>query len=119
MRIQAFLYVVIPCLLLAAPAMGGDCQDPAGPAIQHPGPVGGWSPYGGLLRWWPQTCGQRCGAPDDYCRKSLPRVCWPGYPCNYTWGPPEVCYPCCAHDCSACPVRNPGTGRSNNPAYDR
>jgi len=55
------------------------------------GPVGGWFPYGGgLLRWWPPHCFPRCGGPDDYCRKPLPRVCWPAYPPYYIWGPPEV-----------------------------
>jgi hypothetical protein len=59
-------------------------------------PVGGWDPYGGgLLRWWPAHCFPRCGAADDYCRKPLPRLCWPAYPPYYIWGPPEICYPQC------------------------
>jgi hypothetical protein len=54
-------------------------------------PAGGWHPYGGgLLRWWPQHCFPRCGAPDDYCRKPLPSVCWPPYPPYYVWGPPDT-----------------------------
>jgi hypothetical protein len=41
-------------------------------------PVGGWNPDGGgLLHWWNPDCFPRCGAPDDYCRKPLPKVCWP------------------------------------------
>jgi hypothetical protein len=58
------------------------------------GPAGGWHPYGGgLLHWWPRDCFPCGGAPDDYCRKPLPTVCWPPYPPFYTWGPPEICYP--------------------------
>jgi hypothetical protein len=57
-------------------------------------PAGGWFPYGGgLLHWWPKHCFPRCGAPDDYCRKPLPSVCWPPYPSYYIWGPPETCCP--------------------------
>jgi len=58
------------------------------------GPAGGWHPYGGgLLHWWPSPCFPCGGAPDDYCRKPLPRVCWPPYPAYYQWGPPEVRHP--------------------------
>jgi hypothetical protein len=57
-------------------------------------PVGGWDPYGGgLLHWWPRHCFPCYGAPDDYCRKPLPKVCWPAYPSYYSWGPPEICAP--------------------------
>ena len=54
-----------------------------------------WQPYdGGLLRWWNPCCFPRCGAPDDYCRKPLPNVCWPPYPPYYTAGPQEIgCHP--------------------------
>jgi hypothetical protein len=59
--------------------------------LGHLAPAGGWHPYGGgLLHRWPAHCFPRCGAPDDYCRKPLPRVCWPPYPPYYIWGPPEV-----------------------------
>lgn len=58
------------------------------------GPAGGWCPYGGgLLRWWGPHCFPRCGAPDDYCRKPLPRTCWPPYPPYYFRGPPRECCP--------------------------
>jgi hypothetical protein len=64
-------------------------------------PVGGWFPYGGgLLHWWPQNCFPCTGAPDDYCRKSLPRVCWPPYPPFYIWGPSEDCH----HQGNSCPA---------------
>ena len=59
--------------------------------LQRMHPVGGWHPYGGgLLHWWNPHCFPRQGAPDDYCRKPLPRVCWPPYPPYYVWGPPEI-----------------------------
>jgi hypothetical protein len=55
---------------------------------QRVGPVGGWFPYGGgLLRWWNPHYFPRCGGPDDYCRKTLPPVCWPPYPSWYLWCP--------------------------------
>jgi hypothetical protein len=64
--------------------------------LQRFHPVGGWHPDGGgLLHWWPRHCFPCCGGPDDYCRKPLPRVCWPPYPPYYTWGPPAVCCPSC------------------------
>jgi hypothetical protein len=57
-------------------------------------PAGGWHPDpGGLIHWWPRGCFPCCGAPDDYCRKGYPRVCWPPYPPYYIWGPPEICHP--------------------------
>jgi hypothetical protein len=71
------------------------CGEPAAESfLKRVGPAGGWHPYGGgLLRWWPKHCFPRCGAPDDYCRKPLPCVCWPPYPPYYIWGPPEACHP--------------------------
>jgi hypothetical protein len=71
------------------------CSEPSRPCLlQQMAPVGGWHPYGGgLLHWWNPHCFPRGGAPDDYCRKPLPNVCWPPYPPYYTWGPPEICYP--------------------------
>ena len=62
--------------------------------LQRLHPVGGWNPYGGgLLHWWNPHCFPCQTAPDDYCRKPLPRVCWPPYPPYYIWGPPEIGYP--------------------------
>jgi hypothetical protein len=79
-----------------APATTGDHAITGGLAcfLRQLGPVGGWNPYGGgLLRWWPPHCFP-CGvAPDDYCRKALPPVCWPPYPPYYIWGPQEICPP--------------------------
>jgi hypothetical protein len=70
------------------------CDPPEGCFLKRLGPVGGWHPYGGgLLHWWSPTCFPRCGAPDDYCRKPLPPVCWPPYPCYYISGPPRGCSP--------------------------
>jgi hypothetical protein len=63
-------------------------------------PIGGWHPYGGgLVHWWDPHCFPCGGAPDDYCRKPLPRLCWPAYPAWYIWGPPEICYPQCNGRC--------------------
>jgi hypothetical protein len=54
-------------------------------------PQGGWHPYGGgLVHWWNPHCFPCQVAPDDYCRKPMPRTCWPAYPPYYTWGPPEI-----------------------------
>jgi hypothetical protein len=65
------------------------CPPPSGGFFKRLAPAGGWRPYGGpLLRWWPRCCFPGCGAPDDYCRKPLPKVCWPPYPPYYIWGPP-------------------------------
>jgi len=59
-------------------------------------PAGGWHPYGGgLLHWWPKHCFPHCGGPDDYCRKSLPCVCWSAYPASVTSGAAEKCDPPC------------------------
>jgi hypothetical protein len=56
--------------------------------------VGGCDPYGGgLLHWWNPHCFPSGGAPDNYCRKPLPKVCWPPYPPYYIWGPPEITAP--------------------------
>jgi hypothetical protein len=97
MRRQAWIGVVFLTLLAAGSACGWEppCSEPC-PACSpwRLGPTGGWFPYGGgLLRWWPGDCFPRCGAPDDYCRKPLPSVCWPPYLPYYIWGPPEVCPP--------------------------
>jgi hypothetical protein len=72
------------------------CPPPADSFLQRLHPVGGWCPDGGgLLRWWPCHCFPRGGAPDDYCRKPPPKVCWPPYNSCFIFGPPEVCYPAC------------------------
>src|ERR1700724_3330922 len=75
------------------PAGGPQCCEASrDPFLKRVGPVGGWHPYGGsLIRWWNPCCFPRCGAPDDYCRKPLPSVCWLAYPSYYLWGPPEIC----------------------------
>ena len=102
MRRQAWIGAVLLALTAAAWASAEEplcCESrpavlPALTRPGSPGPVGGWFPYGGgLLSWWPQHCFPRCGGPDDYCRKSLPPVCWPPYPPYYIWGPPEICCP--------------------------
>ena len=92
--IGAFLIALLAC----GQGLGGEprCAPPADSFLQRLHPVGGWNPYGGgLLHWWNPCCFPRCGAPDDYCRKPLPRICWHAYPSYYIWGPPEVCRPRC------------------------
>jgi hypothetical protein len=70
------------------------CQPPQDGFLKCLAPAGGWCPYGGpVLHWWPRCCFPCSGAPDDYCRKPLPKVCWPPYPPYYIWGPPETCCP--------------------------
>ncbi len=94
---QARIGAVLLWLIAAGWALGGEppCSEPR-PAcsLRQLAPAGGWDPYGGgLLRWWPSHCFPCCSAPDDYCRKPLPPVCWPPYPPYYTWGPPATCCP--------------------------
>lgn len=64
-------------------------------------PAGGWFPYGGgILSWWPRgRCFPCCGAPDDYCQKPLPCVCWPPYSADFKYAdsgcvPPQPCSEC-------------------------
>jgi hypothetical protein len=106
MKHYALLTALFLTLLAAGQCVGGEpgcCEPPAEPVLQRIHPVGGWHPYGGgLLHWWSPDCFPRAGAPDDYCRKPLPRLCWPAWPALSNFGPPEICYPQCAgaHDCS-------------------
>jgi hypothetical protein len=65
------------------------CEQCAPSFLQRFAPAGGWWPCGGLLHWWNPNCFPHCGGPNDYCRKKLPRLCWPPYPSYYIWGPPE------------------------------
>jgi hypothetical protein len=93
---QARIGAVLLAQIAAGWAFGGEppCSEPRACSLQQLGPVGGWDPYGGgLLHWWPKHCFPRCGAPDDYCRKPLPPVCWRCYPSYYIWAPPDVCPP--------------------------
>jgi hypothetical protein len=92
-----WLGALLIALIAAGRGTGQEPQhcDPAQTSfLQRWYPAGGWHPYGGgLLSWWNPYCFPRCGGPDDYCRKPLPKVCWPAYPPYYTWGRPEVCCP--------------------------
>jgi hypothetical protein len=93
----AWIAAVLVALAVESPGFAGDGKscEPAQPNWLHRWhPVGGWDPDGGgLLHWWNPHCFPRCGAPDDYCRKPLPCVCWPAYPCYYNWGSPELGFP--------------------------
>jgi hypothetical protein len=106
MRRQIWIAVWVVALFGAGRelhAQSSCCPPPADVFLKRLAPVGGWCPYGGpLIHWWPWCCFPCKAAPDDYCRKPLPRVCWPPYPPYYIWGPPEVCPPqagcCCPAD---------------------
>ena len=97
MKAHVWIGTVAATLLAGAWGLGAEppsCQPALDGFLKRLAPAGGWKPYGdGLLKWWPQHCFPRCGAPDDYCRKPLPCVCWPPYPAYYQWGPPEVRHP--------------------------
>jgi hypothetical protein len=99
MRYKSTLWTITFAMLACAPAWGSEpvLDEPAEASFLHRlHPAGGWHPYGGgLFHWWKRSCFPCGGARDDYCRKPLPKVCWPAYPANYTWGPPELCYPQC------------------------
>jgi hypothetical protein len=95
MRSQIRMWSILLTLISCGQGLGGEGGEsevlPRRHFLQHLRPVGGWNPYGGgLLHWWNPHCFPRQAAPDDYCRKPLPSVCWPHYPPYYTWGPPEI-----------------------------
>ncbi|HMC90618.1 MAG TPA: hypothetical protein VKI17_13770 [Gemmataceae bacterium] len=95
MRRHVSIGAVVVALLLGGRGPAGEpCEPSRDCFLKQIGPVGGWNPYGGgLLHWWDPCCFPRCGAPDDYCRKPLPRVCWPPYPSCFTSVSPEICHP--------------------------
>jgi hypothetical protein len=102
MRRQVWIGTLVVALIAGGGGLraGPPCCEPAQDCfLQRLAPAGGWHPYGGgLLRWWPRHCFPCGGAPDDYCRKSLPSVCWPPYPFYYIWwAPPEI--GCPGHPC--------------------
>lgn len=80
------------------------CCERASAWLQRLRPAGGWCPYGGPCRWWKPDCLPRCGAPDDYCRKTLPNLCLPAYPPWYIFGPRQDCT---AHGGCSEPGRTP------------
>jgi hypothetical protein len=97
MRRQVWIGALVVALIASSRGLGAEprCCEPSWDGfLKRVAPVGGCDPYGGgLLHWWDPCCFPRGGAPDDYCRKPLPRVCWPPYPPFYSWGPPEIGYP--------------------------
>jgi hypothetical protein len=95
---QIPMWVIFVALISCRQGLGGDGvardEQPRGHFWQRLHPEGGWNPYGGgVLHWWKRDCFPCYSAPDDYCRKPLPRVCWPQYPPYYTWGQQEIGYP--------------------------
>ena len=97
MRRHVWIGMVVGTLIAGGRGLCAEtlcCEPPQDCFLKRLGPVGGWHAYGGgLLHWWPRHGFPCCGAPEDYCRKPLPSVCWPPYPSYYIWGPPETCYP--------------------------
>jgi hypothetical protein len=97
MKLHAWLGAAVVLLVAGERGSGGEpssCPPPQENLLQRFHPVGGWNPDGGgLLHWWNPHCFSRCGAPDYYCRKPLPCVCWPHYPPYYIWGPPQNASP--------------------------
>ena len=98
MRSQVTMWAfVLTLITFCDQVLGGEGGSPESPPQRFPHrlqPAGGWNPYGdGLPHWWNPHCFPCQDAPDDYCRKPLPRVCWPPYPPYYIWGPPEIGYP--------------------------
>jgi hypothetical protein len=97
MRSQGSRWLLALTLTACSPVLGeehGCCVPPQPHSHGQIRPAGGWDPYGGgLLHWWNPHCFPRYCAPDDYCRKPLPRVCSPPYPPYYIWAPPEIGYP--------------------------
>ena len=99
MRRQAWIGAVLFALLAGGWASGGEpprCEPGQPCLLEQQRPAAAWFPYGGgLLHWWDPHCFPRCAGPDDYCRKKLPKVCWPAYPPWYVWDRPGTCYPDC------------------------
>src|SRR5262245_50037989 len=107
MRRHGWISAFLITLIAAGGGLGDEpkcCELARDSLLQRWHPVGGWNPYGGgLLHWWNPCCFPHCGGPDDYCRKALPRVCWPAYPAFYTWGPPAATTPVPGGACKPCP----------------
>src|SRR5262249_61567862 len=97
MRRPAWMAALLLTLIACGQGIAGEppgCEPERSCFLQRVSPAGGWCPDGGgLLHWWCPHCFPRCGGPDDYCRKPMPRVCWPCYPPWFIWGPPEICCP--------------------------
>lgn len=99
MKRHQLIAACLVSLIAVVPARSGElscCPPPQESFWRRFSPAGGWFPYGGgLVHWWPRHCFPCNGVPDDYCRKKLPRVCWPPYPPYYRFGPPMAPLPVC------------------------
>jgi hypothetical protein len=96
MRSQVLMGTTLLTLIFAGQGLGGEVgqsdEMPRRHLFERIRPAGGWNPYGGgVLHWWNRDCFPCVAAPDDYCKKQIPRVCWPScYPSYYRWGPTEI-----------------------------
>lgn len=97
MRYHWWIGTLLVACTAASQGLGTEppcCESPRECLIKRLCPINGCNPYGGgLVHWWPRHCFPRYCTPNDYCRKPLPKVCWPGYPPFYTWEAPEICCP--------------------------
>jgi hypothetical protein len=92
MRRLVWIGALVLATVVLGRARGADphpCEPAEGGWLKNWHPVGGWDPYGGgLLHWWNPHCFPCAGGPDDYCRKTIPCVCWPPYPPYFRWSAP-------------------------------
>jgi hypothetical protein len=90
MRLVPWIGAVVVLAALAQPGGAGEpprCESDVSDWLRRVHPVGGWCPYGtGPIGWWNPHCFPCCTGPNDYCRKTLPCVCWPGYPSYFQYG---------------------------------
>jgi hypothetical protein len=90
-------------VLLGAPAVAADpgCEGPCGfrSFFHRLAPVGGCDPDGrGMFHWWDRECFVYPCAPNDYCRKPLPRLHCPPRPIQFEQAPHHHR----THDCATC-----------------
>jgi hypothetical protein len=112
MKHQVWIGAFVVALIASSRGLGAEprCREPCPDVfLKRIAPSGGWDRYGGgLLHWWDPGCFACGGAPDDFCCKPLPRVCWPGCPYFYTPGLTEIDYP-----------QSNGPRKRNEPHRDR
>ena len=85
MKRQLPMWTIVLTLISCGQCLGGDGGEsdaaPRRHLFQRARPVGGWNPYGGgVFHWWNPHCFPCQSAPDDYCRKPLPKSVLAGIP---------------------------------------